>query len=362
MSTYFFPIKVAFITFPLIAFMLTIPFLIVQYRKYGYLNKLRAVVLYSLLLYLLVAFYLVILPLPKTRDVKSIQRPDTVHYNLKPFQFIQDLKKETKIDISRPSTFKFILTERAFLQAFFNILLLLPLGVYLRYYFSLSLRQTIISSFFVSLFFELTQLSGLYGIYNAPYRLFDVDDLFLNTLGSTIGYYLTPLFTFFLPKSDKLDENIDLKTMPVSYTRRFVAFTIDRFIIDLIPGVSSNIVIYLSAYIFYYLVFVYFTNGKTIGLFLTSLKIKGLGENITFKEIFLRNSSIYLLVIGLAKALDLLIEYNQTTSLYPYLIIIKLCQISFNIIIFIHFGIRIIKKERFFYEEYSNTRVVIDKK
>ena len=76
-------------------------------------------------------------------------------------------------------------------QVFYNILLTLPFGIYLRYYFNCSFKKTFFCTFLLTLFFELTQLSGLYGIYPRPYRLFDVDDLFLNTLGGIIGYAIT---------------------------------------------------------------------------------------------------------------------------------------------------------------------------
>ncbi|MEH7244440.1 permease, partial [Bacillus sp. JJ269] len=60
MTAYLFPVKTAFILFPFLAMFLLIPFLIFNYRKYGYLNKWRSFILYSLLLYLLNAYFLVI--------------------------------------------------------------------------------------------------------------------------------------------------------------------------------------------------------------------------------------------------------------------------------------------------------------
>ena len=56
----------------------------------------------------------------------------------------------------------------------------MPFGVYLRYYFCYHWRKTLQLSFLLSLFFELTQLSGLYFVYPGSYRLFDVDDLIVN--------------------------------------------------------------------------------------------------------------------------------------------------------------------------------------
>ena len=55
-------------------------------------------------------------------------------------------------------------------------------------------------------FFELTQLSGLYFIYPRGYRLCDVDDLILNTLGGLIGYFVPGILIRFLPSKDELDK------------------------------------------------------------------------------------------------------------------------------------------------------------
>ncbi len=97
MQSYLFPIKIAFITFPFIALFFTFPFAISQYKKYGYINTFRIFILYSFLLYLIVAYYLIILPLPRTRDIKSLQRPGTRHYSLVPFTFIHDILRETSV-------------------------------------------------------------------------------------------------------------------------------------------------------------------------------------------------------------------------------------------------------------------------
>ena len=57
------------------------------------------------------------------------------------------------------------------------------------------------------MFFELTQLTGLYFIYPKPYRLFDIDDLLLNTTGGVLGYFLFGLIEKHLPSRDKIDED-----------------------------------------------------------------------------------------------------------------------------------------------------------
>lgn len=74
-------------------------------------------------------------------------------------------------------------------EAFFNVLLLVPLGMYLRYYFRRTWWQTLLIGFATTLFYETSQITGLWGLYAHPYRLFDVDDLMLNTLGAMVGFW-----------------------------------------------------------------------------------------------------------------------------------------------------------------------------
>ncbi len=44
--------------------------------------------------------------------------------------------------------------------------------------------------------------NGLFFIYPKAYRLFDVDDLIINTTGGILGYLVTPLFQKLLPTRD----------------------------------------------------------------------------------------------------------------------------------------------------------------
>src|SRR5690625_673961 len=134
MSVYFQSINTAFIIFLLLGFLLIIPWLIFSYRKYGYLSVWESIVMYSFVFYMLTALFLVLLPMPATRDTCSLQPPDTVHYSLVPFSFITDIMSTSSVVWSQPSTYGRILTESVFYQAVFNLLLLMPFGVYLRYF------------------------------------------------------------------------------------------------------------------------------------------------------------------------------------------------------------------------------------
>lgn len=359
MNIYLEPIKKAFIYFPIIAMLVTFPFLVYQWRKHKYLNRFRAFIFYTFILYLMCAYFLVILPLPSTRDVKSFQKAGTELYQLLPFSFISTIIKETRVNINDPFSYVRLFTERAFLQVAFNAILLSPLGVYLRYYFNRSLKSTIGICFLTSLFFEVTQITGLYGIYNSPYRLFDVDDLILNTLGGIIGYAITPIFRKFLPDTRKLDQNVEVNGIKIGFVRRFIAFCID-FIIIIIISVPISFVaheISISIAIFLYLVVgLYKSNGMTVGNYAVSIRVQGRGEKLKFSEAFLRNALFYGIVFGVNDFMSSSSSLLKGRVEQIFIIVFMLC---FNGLIAISYMASFISKDKLlFYERMSATRNV----
>lgn len=207
MSSYVFPIQYAFLVFMLGSYLLFVPWLIYTYRKDGFFSWWRFILNASFLFYLLCSLFLVLLPLPDTRDTCAMQAENTVYYSLIPFTFVRDILKETSIVWSHPSSYIQLILERAFLQAAFNFLLLLPFGVYLRYFFQKReyWKRALGLGFGLSLFFEVTQLTGIYGIYNCPYRLFDVDDLILNSSGVLFGYLIAPIILALFPSNKSIE-------------------------------------------------------------------------------------------------------------------------------------------------------------
>ncbi|EEL52075.1 MULTISPECIES: VanZ family protein [Bacillus cereus group] len=376
MTAYLFPIKTAFILFPILAMILLIPFLIFNYRKYGYLNKWRSFILYSLLLYLLNAYFLVILPLPQTYDTCSLQPANTQHVQLVPFYFIQEISNHTAAILAKPTTYFYLLKESAFLQVAFNALLTIPFGIYLRYYFRLGFFKTIFFSLCLSLFFEMTQVTGLYGIYNCAYRLFDIDDLFLNTLGGAVGYFIAPIFTYFLPKSNELDAHIDLTTKPVGFIRRLIALQIDWIFLSVVVPVIKNkgnsifissiqsytnlyeLIFTICAVFIYFIVIPYLTNGKTIGKALLRIHIKGENERITIKELCTRYGLFYFVLGGINYILSSSSILNQAHPLI--MLIILLFMFSINGLFILHVLLHVFSRDKLlFYEHISRTRNAI---
>lgn len=254
-------IKIALFTFPFLAFVITIPFILWQYHKYGSINKLRALIIYSFILYMMCVYFLAIFPLP---DRDSIDMNSPI-YQLIPFNFMFDVFKES----SNMKNVWDVLLNPSVYTVLFNILMFIPFGMYLRYYFKTSLKKTVLFSFLFSLFLEVTQLTGLYFIYSYPYRLFDVDDLIINTLGGIFGYYFVSIFMKFLPSRETIDSDSLEEGKKVSGLRRITRFCLDLsiwFFFALILGVIVNYEhVILVSLIIYYVIIPYLFHGQTLG-------------------------------------------------------------------------------------------------
>ncbi|MEC2345227.1 MULTISPECIES: VanZ family protein [Paenibacillus] len=275
-KSYLYPVTFAFGVFPIAALLFTLPFLVVQYRRHGYVNKVRALVLYLFLLYLMNAIFLVMLPLPTSRHNLPLSGGAL---QLIPFHFIHDIMKETSIVPGEPSTYWRLLQERAVWQVLLNVALTVPFGMMLRYYFRSGPIASLILSFLLSLFIEVTQLTGIYGIYDHPYRVFDVDDLMTNTLGGMLGFLLAEWLSRYLPRIEHLDRGVDLTTKRVSYTRRGLALMFDYIVLGMLMTVIHEIGIKQAYFVstgIYFMLIPYLTGGRTPGKWLVRIQLIGL--------------------------------------------------------------------------------------
>ncbi|MCA5013368.1 MULTISPECIES: VanZ family protein [unclassified Enterococcus] len=379
MSAYTVPIKTAMIVFPFLAFAISFVLVIREYRKYGTFLLWRAIILYSFVFYLLCAYFLVILPLPPRAEVAQYTGQ---YLELRPFYFVERFLNGTVLNIHDPSTFVPALKQSVVLEPVFNMLLLVPFGVYLRYYYKFTFKKVVIASFLLSLFFELTQLSGLYFIYPRPYRLADVNDLINNTFGGIIGYVITPMLTFLFPTRDELDEAAYEKGQSVSLFRRFAAFLIDWFVISIVQAIVTFSLKLIPEYrklvsayplietrgwffVMVFLVFMVlptFTNGETIGKKIVRIKIVQEGrEKISFNALFIRYGYLYfvygLISLFIAGPAELLNSTNQMLQLVT-LMIFLFCMLLLLLFVLNVTYVLLRKKRRLFYEKASHTYTV----
>ena len=358
MSAYIEPIRFAFLTFPFIAFLFTLPYIFHQYHKYGSILFFRVTIIYSFILYLTCIYFLVILPLP---SIESVRNMTTEWVQLVPFAFV--LKSSFIWD--DPSTYLEVLKEPYFYQAFYNILLTLPFGIYLRYYFNCSFKKTFFYTFLLTLFFELTQLSGLYGIYPRPYRLFDVDDLFLNTLGGIIGYVITPIFSHFLPNREKLDTLSYIKGKRISVLRRGMAVWIDLFLVSLLTtlfvmlGVENIFLQYVFSVIVIFMIVPTIRKGYTCGKKWMNIKIVTINDEVPcWYQYFIRYGILYLFLLPAPYYFIFFVSLLNHLSRHLKLVfwIVVLGFIIFAFVMFVHFLITLFTKKLFWYEKLSATK------
>ena len=262
---YLISIKTAIFIFPIIAILITIPFILWQYHKYGSIHPLRVMIIYLFVLYLLCAYFLVILPLPSRESV--LQNPKWMS-RLIPFFFLLDIIRESPLKLTDPTTYLKTITEPSVYIVVFNILLFIPFGMFLRYYLNTSWKKTLWYSFLLSLFFELTQLSGLYFIYPRPYRLFDVDDLILNTTGGMIGFVIMKQLARFFPTRETLDQWSYERGEKVSGLRRVTLFFLDiilYLIFYLLCKKVGKKHPFLISFGIYFVLLPYLWKGSTLG-------------------------------------------------------------------------------------------------
>lgn len=118
-----------------------------------------------------------------------------------------------------------LLHDTAFQQLALNVLLFVPLGIFVRLVLHRGVVVTTVLGLLVSLAIETTQLTGVWSLYHCAYRVFDVDDLLVNTAGAFAGGVLAWLL---LHRHRREPE-----ALPTTITlgRRWVGFASDAIFI-----------------------------------------------------------------------------------------------------------------------------------
>lgn len=371
MQTYVDSIQQAAFIFPVVAIAFSIPYLIYNYKKYGSIWSLRIWIIYSFILYLLCTYCLVILPLPSPEQAANLHHHQM---QLLPFNFVFDILKHAKLQLVNPKSYFTLINNPAFFSTIFNIFMTLPFGFYLKYYFENNFKQVAIRSFLLSLFFELTQLSGLYFIYSGNYRLFDVDDLITNTIGGILGFGLAAVLAKYLPTRKQIDQKSLERSDKISLLRRLVAMGFDFIVGGLFTIFFGNTllnIIHLRSdlftvqipLVFYLTVSTILLRGRTIGFFMTNLKIESnhkVGILRTYLRYFLRYLFFYLQFITLPLALVNVLNLALVNNILSHETITYIA-LGLLVIFGIYYLINLLlvaTRKSLFYENLSETHLV----
>lgn len=225
MSNFIYDIQLGFLAFPLVALLLAVPYALYQYRRFGAISIWKTFVVFTFILYFLCAVSLIVFPLPADHSavVESARTPQ-----LHPFHVIDQIRETTDFSLSDRSTWGPALRSPVVYEAIFNVMLTVPLGAYLCYLFRCRWWMALLIGMATTLLFETSQLTGLFGLYAHPYRLFDVDDLILNTTGTMLGFWLMIPLAWALPSMDEVNEQArERGSSRVSLTRRALAAVVD---------------------------------------------------------------------------------------------------------------------------------------
>lgn len=357
MSLYGFPIRAAFALFPLLALLLTLPYLLYSYRKYGAVSPLRSLILFSFLLYLMCAYFLVVLPLPDPASVAGEKGP---FVQLHPFVFLRTFLQNSPFILHNPRTYLPALASPEFREPLLNVLLTLPFGIYLSYYFRENLPKTVLTTFLLSLFFELSQLTGLYGLYPKPYRLFSIDDLMLNTLGGFLGYYLGTEAAAILPSKRNMDRQSFLRSRRVGYIRRLAADAADAplffFLLEAAAALlGSGKELFPILFMLYFAGLPSLTKGATPGKMLVRTRIVLTGDNRNLPlRLFIRYGLVAVTYLPARQSLAIL--HSDPTREW------RIAAMAAGVFLILLYGISwaagFFRDKRLWYEFLSGTKIV----
>ena len=368
MGGYIEALEQAAILFPILAVLFTIPYIAWNYHKYGSVLSLRILIVYSFILYMLCAYCLVILPLPTGEAAANLSGHQA---QLVPFTFLGDIARESDAVLSQPRTWLTVFNSNAFLTTLFNLFLTMPFGMYLRYYFRCGWKRTLVYSLLLSLFFELTQLSGLYFIYSGSYRLFDVDDLIVNTCGSMIGFVLARIAMRFLPSREELDRESFVRGRRVSLLRRIVAFIYDEiayavlFIVVFLIWTANfgtmSVWVYALIWLAYFALCPIVLRGQTIGHRLTKLRIVSSGGGrVHWYQYALRYTLLFVLLVAAPVVLNWSISFLAGRGLLGELAAVLAYGIVDGGYLFLLLfeAARMAMRRQLFYERWSKTKLI----
>jgi glycopeptide antibiotics resistance protein len=202
-----------------LAVVLLIPVAAVQYRLDGRLGPRDLAVLLTAAVYALSLWTYTLLPMPAE---------DTFRCQGTQLEIFGSLGL-VRLPDDGPAA---LLRDPAFLQVALNVLLFVPLGYFLRVILKRGVVVATLAGLGVSLLIETTQRTGVWNLYDCAYRLFDVDDLLVNTLGATVGSLLSMLVV------RRRRPDVVLPTT-ISLGRRLMGFTCDVLAIAMLGAASG---------------------------------------------------------------------------------------------------------------------------
>lgn len=218
-----------------LAVALFVPFVRLNFRRDGYLTVRRTLLWTGFLVYATALWTYTLLPLPDPADIVCVGA------QTRPLQFLDDIR------YYGTGTPRDLLTNPAVLQVALNVVFFVPLGLFLRRLWGRGVVWTTVVGAGISLFIELTQRTGVWGLYHCAYRLFDVDDLLANTSGAFAGAVAAAVVAWLHRRlvgrsGAGEDAGVPVAGQPVSRSRRTVGALCDLLVVAFLTVGAAAVV------------------------------------------------------------------------------------------------------------------------
>lgn len=369
-------VYIALLVCPFIAIVATCPFVVIHYNRTKVINVIRCANFYLMIFFTLCAYFMTMLPFPAIEDVAKMNGPCI---QLIPFYCIYDFFANSGLVISDWKTVIPAMKSGILIGIVCNILMLMPSGFFVkRLYTKLKFHELMLVGFCISLIFEFTQLTSLFGIYPRPYRIFDLDDLIQNTAGFMIGAYMTKIWRLFKSPSHVIVR----QGGEVSFRRRFLADFIDQSILNLIVllivfitkrKIEFFAIHPLKSFPFYFMLILvlnillaivtYLFDGKTLGMHVMGLRLKAsFGHRLKLSQCITRDI-VYAFYINLPLLIGCVITLSRNRSrILSILIILFSAELVFSYVCFnLELALHVVTHgEKLLYEKLSNTHLGLE--
>lgn len=200
---------------PMASFLLTLPILAYLYHRDGRLKPVSVVSTYLAVLYVLGLGCFTLYPLPSGTSGPGITYG--VPWQLDPLAPIGDFMREGLSTLP---------------QILFNVVFFVPLGFIAGRLLRLGFGRSVALGLAASLFIEVAQGTGLFGVYAYAFRTADVDDLIYNTAGAALGWQCARALGRVLPPGALAQEGA--VTREPGFIWRCVAFWLDLLLVGVL--------------------------------------------------------------------------------------------------------------------------------